>query len=191
MFFSSTHILLSLKLIFSTYCAIFLKSRYRDIVKACSRGNLCRTLSSHLKSLRDIALKEDTMHWNPMTIADPNGQLSAVEKVVTLVNGCKVLNWIKGFTVMLQESSVDITRAMGLVEDTRKSLQDVHHRVGEFPAGWMNSHAKWWKKLEPIFPWSRACASNAHGKHQSCYTWWILLPNRYNSTSRPPVVVDQ
>jgi len=92
MFFSSTHILLSLKLIFSTYCAIFLKSRYRDIVKACSRGNLCRTLSSHLKSLRDIALKEDTMHWNPMTIADPNGQLSAVEKVVTLVNGCKVLN---------------------------------------------------------------------------------------------------
>jgi len=32
------------------------------------------------------------MHWNPMTIADPNGQLSAVEKVVTLVNGCKVLN---------------------------------------------------------------------------------------------------
>jgi len=33
-----------------------------------------------------------------------------------------VLNYVKGFTVMMQEMSIDITRVMGLVEDTRKLL---------------------------------------------------------------------
>jgi len=64
------------------------------------------------------------VQWNRKTIADACGLLSAVEKgsfLVALVIGCSVLNYIKGLTVMLQESSIDITRAMGLVEDTRKS----------------------------------------------------------------------
>jgi len=42
--------------------------------------------------------------------------------------GTAVLNYVKSHTVMLWESSIDITRAMGLVEDTR---------VGEFHRGWM------------------------------------------------------
>ena len=55
--------------------------------------------------------------------------------------GCNILNYIKGLTVMLQLSSIDITRAMGLVEDIRKSLQDVRHRVKEFHGEWMK-HAR-------------------------------------------------
>jgi len=33
-----------------------------------------------------------------------------------------ILNYVKGFTVMLQEMSIDITQVIGLVEDTRKPL---------------------------------------------------------------------
>ena len=93
-----------------------------------------------VKSLRDIALKEDTVQWNRKTIADASGLLSGIEKgsfLVALVIGYNILNYIKGLTVMLQQSSIDITRAMGLVEDTRKSLQDVRHRVKEFHGEWM------------------------------------------------------
>jgi len=38
---------------------------------------------------------------------------------------------------MLRESSINITRVIGLVVDTRKSLQDVRHHVDEFHGGWM------------------------------------------------------
>jgi len=93
-----------------------------------------------IKSLRDIALKKDTVQWDRKTIADANGLLSAIEKgsfLVALVIRCNILNYIKDFTGMLQQSSIDITRAMGLVEDTRKSHQDVRHRVKEFHGEWM------------------------------------------------------
>jgi len=38
---------------------------------------------------------------------------------------------------MLRDSSIDITTAMGLVKDTRKSLQNERHRGGDFHRGWM------------------------------------------------------
>jgi len=48
-----------------------------------------------VRSLRDTALKEDTVQWNRTTITDANGLLSAVETrsfLVALVIGCNVLN---------------------------------------------------------------------------------------------------
>jgi len=75
-----------------------------------------------VKNLRDFALKKDPVQWNRKIISGANVLLSALEKqsfLVALVIGCNVLNCIKGLTVLLQESSIDITRAMGLVDDTR------------------------------------------------------------------------
>ena len=79
------------------------------------------------------------------------------------------LNYIKGLTVMLQESSIDITRAMILVEDTRKSIQDVRHRVGEFHGGWMKRcRFVWGAKL----PWWRDCYGGAE-ESQQCHKYFL------------------
>ena len=125
-----------------------------------------------VKSLRGIVLKEDTVQWNRETVADTNGLLSAVEKVsflVSLVIGYIVLNSVKGLTAMFLESSIDITRAMGLEEDTRKSFQGVRHRGGDWgvprrmdETGTRNSGKSWNQ-------YSHGPAHVSQGKHQSCY----------------------
>jgi len=47
-----------------------------------------------------------------------------------------VRNYIKGLKVMLCKSSINITRAMELVEDTRKSIWNVCHRGGAWGFPW-------------------------------------------------------
>ena len=138
MLLSSTCIVLSLKYVF------FFNLKYSKFALPRFIHTVVETFAELfpviVKSLRDMTLKGDTVQCNRKTIADANDLLPATEKgsfLVALVIGYNVLNYIKGLTAMLQESSIDITRAMGLVEGTRMRLQNVHYRVGEFHGGYM------------------------------------------------------
>jgi len=100
-----------------------------------SHGDLCQTLSGHRNTYQRYRAERGHSAMEPLN--HHRCQWSAVsyrKKIVSgaLVIGYNVINYIKGLTVILRESSIDITRAIGLVGNTRKTLQDVRHRSGNW-----------------------------------------------------------
>ena len=88
-------------------------------------------------ALHGIAYGENSVSWNRVTVNDANGLLSAIEKfsfLLTLMVVFKVLHYIKGMTVLLQQRSLDIFRELNwfrmcrnsYVKELREEVSDWH-----------------------------------------------------------------
>ena len=85
--------------------------------------------------LRYIAHAEDTFSWNKETAIDADNLLPVIGKfslVEILVIVFKILSYIRGLTVLLQNRWLDIIRGMELVQDVQKDLNKVREEVDDW-----------------------------------------------------------
>ena len=108
-------------------------------------------------SLSDIAVK-----WNRETVKDATGLLVAIERfpfLIILIVVFNVMSYIKGLTVLLQLRSLDIVKAMDMVEDVQAQLADIRGKVDHFHKTWFQSAVDMTKEVGVEKPSiSRRCA---------------------------------
>ena len=92
-----------------------------------------------VQALDDIARGEDFVTWNRDTVNDANGLLSAIERfsfLLTLIVVFSVLSYIKGLTLLLQQSSLDIVQGIQLVQEVQEQLKELREQIDDWHKIW-------------------------------------------------------